>query len=187
LISNHSNTLKEVFFFKMNKNDGKFHILTKNKKWNFCGGSHIHYVYQLTNYLVWHFQRRIFNSLANQKQELHVVWPCFLQGQDKIMIFLKWPHIHFFIPVNISFGLVFSEEKILKVSAKQKQELPMVVMFFAGSRQNNDFFFKLYQLTFYLDFYLQKTRFWKFQSIKIVIAHGSHVFFSDQDELRIFL
>ena len=72
LISNHSNTLKEVFFFKMNKNDGKFHILTKNKKGNFCGGSHIHYVYQLTNYLVWHFQRRFFNGLANQKQELHV-------------------------------------------------------------------------------------------------------------------
>ena len=89
----------------MNKNDGKFHILlTKNKNYlwklcfssdpygmtNFCEGSHIHYVYQLTNYLVWHFQRRRFlNSLANQKQELHVVWPCILQGQDKIIKILK--------------------------------------------------------------------------------------------------
>ena len=56
-----------------------------------------------------------------------------------------WGHfkkiVIFFIPVNISFGLVFSEEKILKISAKQKQEVPMVAMFFAGSRQNNDFFF----------------------------------------------
>jgi hypothetical protein len=41
-----------------------------------------------------------------------------------------------FLPSFGSFGQTVSEKKILKKSANQKQELPVVAMFFNGSRQN---------------------------------------------------
>jgi hypothetical protein len=41
-----------------------------------------------------------------------------------------------FLPSFGSFGQAVSEEKILKKSAKQKQELPVAAMFVNGSGQN---------------------------------------------------
>jgi hypothetical protein len=41
-----------------------------------------------------------------------------------------------FLPSFGSFGQVASEKKILLISANQKQELPMVVVFVNGSGQN---------------------------------------------------
>jgi hypothetical protein len=49
-----------------------------------------------------------------------------------------------FLPSFGSFGQVASEKKIFLISANQKQELPMVVVFVNGSGQNEQSLERIY-------------------------------------------
>ena len=57
-----------------------------------------------------------------------------------------------FLPIFSSFGLAVSEEKILKKSTNQKQELSRVAMFVNGSGQNEHFFQRTFHRCFLPNF-----------------------------------
>ena len=78
---------------------------------------------------------KIKKKSANQKQELPVA-AMFVNGSGQNQQSLQRTFHRFFLPSFGSFGQAVSEEKILKKSANQKQELPVAAMFVNGSGQN---------------------------------------------------
>ena len=76
-----------------------------------------------------------FQRLTDQKQELPVV-AMFGNGSGRNEQSLQRTCHRCVLPSFGSFGQAVSEEKILKKSANQKQELPMAAMFVNGSAQN---------------------------------------------------
>jgi hypothetical protein len=60
----------------------------------------------------------------------------FVNGSEQNVQSLKKTTHRCFLPSFSSFGQAVSEEKILKKSTNQKQELPVVAMFVNGSGRN---------------------------------------------------
>jgi hypothetical protein len=60
----------------------------------------------------------------------------FVNGSEQNVQSLKKNTHRCFLPSFSSFGQAVSEEKILKKSTNQKQELPVVAMFVNGSGRN---------------------------------------------------
>ena len=80
-------------------------------------------------------ENKIFQKSTNQKQELPVA-AMFVNGSGRNEQSLQRTCHRCFLRSFGSFGQAVSEEKILKKSSNQKQELPMMAMFVNGSGQN---------------------------------------------------
>ena len=81
------------------------------------------------------FRGEEFYKSVNQKQESPVA-AMFVNGSGRNEQSLQKTFHRCFLPSFGSFGQVVSEEKILKKSANQKQELPVVAMFINGLGRN---------------------------------------------------
>jgi hypothetical protein len=81
------------------------------------------------------FSVNIAHFVPNQKQESSVV-AMFDNRSGRNEQSLQRNFHRCFLPSFGSFGQAVSEEKILKKSANQKQELPVAAMFVNGSGQN---------------------------------------------------
>ena len=118
-------------------------------------------------------------KLANHKQELnmaaiYVVW--LARNMDILYRISHTP----FLQSNNSLCLLVSEEKTLKISANQKQKLPMVTIFFGS---NLDEMRKSYRgpsidasckILLYLAKLLKRRRFLEIDQPETRIAYGGH-------------
>ena len=80
-------------------------------------------------------EEKIFQKSTNQKQELSVV-AMFDNRSGRNEQYLQRACHRCFLPSFGSFGQVVSEKKIFQKSTNQKQELPLVAMFFNGLGRN---------------------------------------------------